>query len=452
LNDDPNEYFPWGLSNLTESPVSRFMQLLNIDTNIKSNSVRRAAGSPFLSNDSKKGIEAVAITVFKPKGRTNYSCQWVDPVTGRKKTRSAGTKIKRDAERFAGNLEKQLASGTYHEDIRMTWDSFRERFEDEYLPGHAQKTHDCYGTVFNSLERIIDPKLLCSVNEAAISKFQSELRKPRSRSEDKPKTVLSEATIKFHLVHLKAALNWAVEQRFIPVAPKIRMPKNPAGMKGRPITKEEFDRMVEKVDVIDSKTPEEWKLLLNGLWWSGLRLGEALKLHWTDESNICVDLENELLHIQAHAQKGRRYTQTPMAPEFVDMLKEVPTEDREGFVFNPIGSRDRKQRIRMDTASKMIARMGEAAGVKVSETEGKTKYASAHDFRRAFGLRWSRLIMPTELKEVMRHENIATTMQFYVGQDAKQTVKKLRQASANTLANTSKNSPKPAKEKDCNPL
>lgn len=104
------------------------------------------------------------------------------------------------------------------------------------------------------------------------------------------------------------------------------------------------------------------------------------------------------------------------------------------------------------TRFRMINILEGAAGVKVSEAEGKTKYASAHDFRRAFGLRWSRLIMPTELKEVMRHENIATTMQFYVGQDAKQTVKKLRQASANTLANTSKNSPKPEKKKDCNPL
>ncbi len=36
----------------------------------------------------------------------------------------------------------------------------------------------------------------------------------------------------------------------------------------------------------------------------------------------------------------------------------------------------------------------------------------------------------------MRQEEISTTMKFYVGQDAKQTVKKLRQATANTLANT----------------
>jgi integrase len=388
----------------------------------------------------------MAVSVFKPKNRTNYVCQWVDPVTGRKKTRTTGSKVKRDAERFAGNLEKELANGTYHQDIRMTWEAFRTRFEDEYLPGHSKKTRECYATVFNSLERIIDPYLLCNLNEATISRYQSELRKPRARTEDKPKTILSEATVKSNLIHLKAALRWAADQRFIPVAPKIRVPKNSTGMKGRPITKEEYERMLKQVGTIKSKTPDEWVLLLKGLWWSGLRLGEALSLHWTDESNICVDLDNELLHIQAHAQKGRRYNQTPMAPEFVDMLREIPPEDREGFIFNPIGSRDRKQRIRVDTASKMIAKIGKAAGVKVAESpNGKVKFASAHDFRRAFGLRWSRLIMPTELKEIMRHEDISTTMQYYVGEDAKQTVKKLRQVSANSLANSAKNGQKVAK-------
>ncbi len=372
------------------------------------------------------------ITVFKPKGRTNFVCQWVDPVTGRKKTRSTETKIKRDAERFAGNLESELLNGTYHEDIRMMWEAFRKRFDDEYLSGHPDSTGERYRTSFNSLERIINPKLLCSLNEAAISKFQAGMRKQKN----------AEATIKSNLVLLKVALTWAVDQKFIPVVPKIRMPKYTPAMKGRPITAEEFERLIEKVDSINSKTPDEWIFLLKGLWWSGLRLGEALKLHWTDESNICVDLESELFHIQAHAQKGRRYSQTPMAPEFADMLKEIPRGDREGFVFNPIGSRDRKQRIRTDTASGLISDIGESAGIKVAEsTSGKTKFASAHDLRRAFGLRWSKLIMPAELKELMRHREISTTMQFYVGEDAKATVKRLRQVVANTPANTPDNQP-----------
>ena len=49
------------------------------------------------------------------------------------------------------------------------------------------------------------------------------------------------------------------------------------------------------------------------------------------------------------------------------------------------------------------------------------KYASAHDFRRAFGVRWAARLMPAQLMELMRHESIETTLRFYVGTDAQRT-------------------------------
>jgi hypothetical protein len=49
------------------------------------------------------------------------------------------------------------------------------------------------------------------------------------------------------------------------------------------------------------------------------------------------------------------------------------------------------------------------------------KYASAHDLRRAFGERWAARLMPAQLKELMRHESIETTLRFYVGTDAQRT-------------------------------
>lgn len=368
------------------------------------------------------------ISVFKPAGRKNYVCQWVDPVTGRKVTKSAGTNIKRDAERFAGNLQKELDNGTYHKDLRMTWEAFRDRFEQEYLSGSPESTADRYATVLNAVERHINPKLLASLNEATLSRFQAKCREAGN----------SEATIKTNVTHLLAALKWAVGMRLIPRVPEVRKPKNVSGMKGRKITGEEFDRMIQHIPAIAAKDPREWEFLLRGLWHSGLRLGEALNLHWTDDRNLCVDLESGLFIIQPHAQKKRQYTESPIAPEFLDMLEAIPGEQRDGFVFNPMGSRDRNQRLRVDTASRLISTIGESAGIKVSESPDgkKIKYASAHDLRRAFGFRWSRLIMPTELKELMRHAQIQTTMEFYVGTDARATARRLREVSANTLANT----------------
>jgi integrase len=81
--------------------------------------------------------------------------------------------------------------------------------------------------------------------------------------------------------------------------------------------------------------------------------------------------------------------------------------------------------------------VGKAAKVKVDDKSVKDKkngkakrtsvWASAHDLRRSFGFRWARKVMPMVLKELMRHESVATTEKFYVGINAQQTAKFLRE-------------------------
>ena len=69
-------------------------------------------------------------------------------------------------------------------------------------------------------------------------------------------------------------------------------------------------------------------------------------------------------------------------------------------------------------------------------TKKKTSYAGAHDLRRSFGFRWSRELMPAELRELMRHEDISTTMKYYVGVNADETAAKLWGKQGNTLGNS----------------
>ena len=70
----------------------------------------------------------------------------------------------------------------------------------------------------------------------------------------------------------------------------------------------------------------------------------------------------------------------------------------------------------------IVSAIGTPAGVVVDERtkRGKLmrKFASAHDLRRAFGLRWSSKLMLADLQQLMRHEDIGTTMKYYVGQNA----------------------------------
>jgi integrase len=158
-----------------------------------------------------------------------------------------------------------------------------------------------------------------------------------------------------------------------------------------------------------------------------------------------------MLRIPGEAEKGGKDRLLPMAPEFANFLAATPEVERHGRVFKLIGKRWSNARMQTDWVSRTVSEIGRKAGVVVDRRERrlvvdargekakakpktskgrkakgeaglddgvKCKYASAHDLRRAFGLRWSSRVMPAVLQQLMRHESIETTMRYYVGRDA----------------------------------
>ena len=124
------------------------------------------------------------------------------------------------------------------------------------------------------------------------------------------------------------------------------------------------------------------------------------------------------LTIPSELEKGNTDRIHPMAPEFAIFLQETPEKDRTGPVFRLNG---RQGRYRQHRVSEIVSEIGEAAGVKVHTDPidpAKVKYASAHDLRRAFGVRWASRLAPADLKVLMRHKSIETTLRYYVGTDA----------------------------------
>jgi len=80
-------------------------------------------------------------------------------------------------------------------------------------------------------------------------------------------------------------------------------------MKGRPITTEEFERMLVAVDPVCPDASAPWKRFLRGLWLSGLRLSESVRLSWEDGSDFTVDLSGKHPRFRIWA-KGRRAEKT----------------------------------------------------------------------------------------------------------------------------------------------
>jgi len=92
-----------------------------------------------------------------------------------------------------------------------------------------------------------------------------------------------------------------------------------------------------------------------------------------------------MLRVPGELEKGNADRLLPIAPEFALFLLETPEQSRTGPVFRLDG---RRGRYRDWEVSKIVSKIGKAAGVKVSlnpKDPEKAKYASAHDVRRAFG-------------------------------------------------------------------
>ncbi|MCH8043771.1 MAG: site-specific integrase [Planctomycetes bacterium] len=168
-----------------------------------------------------------------------------------------------------------------------------------------------------------------------------------------------------------------------------------------------------------------WKRYLEGLWLSGLRLTESRELYWDRDDKLRVDLTGRrpMMRIPAELEKGHKDRLLPITPDFAEFLLRTPKGERRGRVFPLVPQRKRDGQPHWRHVSKVISDIGKAAGVKVY-TNPRTKAvkcASAHDLRRSFGARWARRVVPHVLMELMRHEDIKTTNDYYATHDAEAT-------------------------------
>jgi integrase len=368
-------------------------------------------------------MEKIKVHVVKMKDRKNWSMRYLDPYTGNQVFKSSGTTKKYEAIREAAKWEADIHTGRYSKSSRMGWEEFRDYLYTNHLAAMGDNTITAYETSLNVFEKFAKPKRLADITTARVTAFATSMRKKGS----------SPATVHRHLNHIKVLCNWARKQNLLSVMPVFTMPKLPKGMRGRPITLEEFERMLSKVaDVVGEKAAGSWRFYLQGLQTSGLRLEESLKLRWDDGPEaIVVDYSGKRprFRISAEAEKGKTHRLLPMAPEFAVLLEEVPSEYRRGWVFRPLAKLGAPYARTRHTIGPRVTKIGKAAGVitdrRIKKGVEVVSYAGAHDLRRSFGFRWSRLLMPAELRELMRHVDISTTMKFYVGVNADVTAEKL---------------------------
>ena len=370
--------------------------------------------------------EKIKVSVNSWGTHRSLTLSWVDPITGKRKTQSAGTKDWRTAERLAGEKEKELEAGQISPS-RVTWEEFQRRYDEEKLLSLKPRTRETALASFRYVKDTLGLEYLAKLTASAMSTFQAKLRA----------SGMKETTIAHHLRNIKAATRWAVRLGMMARAPAIEMPKKVKGKsqaRSRAISGEEYERILSTVPKVRPEDADQWTRLLKGLWLSGLRRSEILILSWDQDEPFCLDLDVGLFRIQGEEQKSGKDEDCPVSPLFRDwLLATVPAADRHGLVFRLVQP-DGKP-FGPCAVGKIVERIGKKAGVKVGVSSKRNKegkeikfpiFAGCHSYRRGFGSYWARRVSSQVLKRMMRHASITTTDSYYVTMDAADVAKELQ--------------------------
>lgn len=338
----------------------------------------------------------VWISSRKCKKGKSYHLRWLDPSTGRMKSRKAGTDRKR-ADREAALLERELEDGTFRLVRKAGWSQFVEDHVAK-IPGRrnaveAARTLKEFGEVC----KVTGPRF---VTFSTIERYVAHLRR-----EDDQKRANSVATINKKLRYLRAAFNMAVKRGYA---------------KANPMDGWRWDREDEKAIRIVSDVEEI--AILNAAeaaygfrWWAfihvalhtGARRGELLSLSWER-----VDFR--VATATFTKTKGKRDRVVPLNPETVAMLRRLQAQTLlEGGPFIGMDDNTGREwgRIRKDA---------------------KVPDVTIHDLRRTFVTRLIRANVPLPtVQKLAGHSTIQTTLKHYnwvSDDDTRKGIEKLRKA------------------------
>jgi len=154
-------------------------------------------------------------------GTASWYVGWYNPEGKRRcKSMGPGARGKDRAERERRKIESDIMCGRYREEIRATWQTFRQDFERKILSGLSVRSRDEASRALAHFERIINPGRVFAVGTGTIDEYIAARRKEPGK---KPGELVSPATINKELRHLKAAFKVAHEWGQLPTVPKVRM-------------------------------------------------------------------------------------------------------------------------------------------------------------------------------------------------------------------------------------
>ncbi len=306
-------------------------------------------------------------------------------------------------------MRRGVLPGSEADGPDITWEAFRTRYQTEYVASLSPGSQSAWTTTANWLESLCKPKQLAEVDKAMLSRFSGSLQLEG----------LSPNSVATYLRTLRAALGWAHEMDLLETLPRIRARRGlkvNRSMRSRPISGEEFDRIMAAAKTVRPKDYADWQRFLRGLSHSTLRVDELRRLSWNLGAGLAIDQTGKypMIRMAAEAHKSREDWFQPITPEFWEVLT-MRGFPRTGFAF-PLPGR-RGQQMTGKRVVRTISEIGRKAGVITDPSTGKT--ATSHDIgRRASLTRLSSTLSMAQTQQFARHSDPRTTSQFYIRHEA----------------------------------
>ena len=310
---------------------------------------------------------------LRKSDRNGYVLKFYCPIRCKRIRRNCGTRDRREARKILRECRERLLNGKYAEsdgaitdaiEIRTSRSAEVDKFDND--GGNRPLWHECYDRYIEHRRTRVRERSL----DDAISRLGIAERILQAYVEDWSLSgglVMSNVATLDGMEHLQDRLLAGDECRYderspstvnsmmgavmafirfchvrslISVVPPIEKLDVDEMMKGRPISAEEFELMLDATEsVVGPSAAESWKFSLQILWGSAFRVGDLMDFSWDDPRHIHpvwgrVDGQHPTIAIPS-SQKNGKVQEIPMLPELVELLNAIPQAKRKGWIVSP---------------------------------------------------------------------------------------------------------------------
>ena len=301
--------------------------------------------------------------------KNGYVLKFYCPILGKRIRRNCGTRDHREARRIQHECRDRLLDGKYMAshgaitELRVappvpipsmlgtqderTWEETADQYRSQHKRRVRRKAKEDSDSRLDIARRIFEIRrkakglppgvtLRECMTLEALEYLQDQLLDGVQSHYDRR----SPNTVNSMLAAIMAFVRYCYDHEWIDRVPPLRKLDVDEVMRGRPITGEEFERMLAAVPKVVGDGPaEEWRFALNILWESGFRIADLLDFSWDDIERIHpVWPRRQGQHptlVIPSTQKNGKNEEIPILPGLKKLLDTVPEDRRVGFVVNP---------------------------------------------------------------------------------------------------------------------